>query len=128
MPQTTELDRLRVALTLVLARRVLQANRKVEASEIAWWQGAFPPEQLRQMGFVDDGNAFTDGLAKAATRAAEVLPDALTVAEKLELLSKLFESAMADGHLAPEETVELEKSAALLGINRAALWEHLGPR
>lgn len=126
MSQTTELERLKVALTLVLSRRLIQADNKVLKSEVAWWQQRFPVSQLQQMGFVGEDHAFTDALADAAARATELLPGALTVAEKLDLLTTLFESARADGEVAPEEMIEMEKAAALLGINRAALWDHLG--
>ena len=120
-----ELERLRTAFVIDMTKRVIDADGKVVFSEIQFWSQLFPSSKLKELGFIDDENRFTDALLDAQMEAAVRLAAELDDEDKFAIIDVLHGACMAD-NIADEEEVEVVREAArILGITEDRLQSHI---
>ena len=119
------LARLQLAFTLHMAHQVLGADADFVASEHRWFRERFPPEMLRELGFVDAAGGYTAAWEEARDVALLELPRALHEADKLQIIEELVNAAASDGVLCAEESDALAHAARILGVGDAVWAEHL---
>lgn len=111
-----ELQRLTLAFRLHVAEQIVGADSTVHPQEAAHLKFLFPEKSLQEAGFVDGLGNRTDAHAEAAMEALEVLPEALSDADKIALLSEFMGAVLADGAFDREEGVALVGAAHLLEL------------
>jgi len=119
------LKQLTLAFGVSIGRAVIDADRDVNYAEFSLFGRIFPRVLLREAGFVDDQDQFTEHLAEAWLQACKVLPEALSEGDKLDLLTLFHGTSMADGHLDAREEAVIREAAALLGVSADAFDHHL---
>lgn len=122
---TDELTRLQVAFTAFVAKLIVDADGIVDFGELKLLSQVVPDEVLRAMGFLDADGAFNDAYREAYTRATRVLPERLSMAQKLDLITIFHRTCMADGELIQAELLVLREASEVLGIPVPVLGEHL---
>ena len=118
-------QRLKLAFGVCIGRAIIDADRDVDYSEFRLFGRIFPRVLLREEGFVDDQNQFTEHLAAAWLEACAVLPGALSEGDKLDLLTLFHGTSMADGSLDERESAVIREAATLLGVAVDTLDAHL---
>ena len=119
------LDRLRIAFAVKIAQRITDADGVLDVGEVELLARTFPTAVLQRAGFLDARNALTPEVEIVFRQALVELPQILTTAEKLELVTLFHRTASVDGDLHPEELRILEEGAAMLQLPHKALLEHL---
>ena len=84
-----DLRLLQLAFTIHMAEQILGSDLDIVDSEAAWLHATFPPELLRQTGFVDDDGKRTERYTEARDRAVVELPHALHEVDKLAVMELL---------------------------------------
>ncbi len=110
------LNRLKLAFCVSIGRAIVDADAKVDPSEFRLLGQIFPRVMLREEGFVDEQGHFTEALATAWMEACAVLPDALSEADKLDLLTLFHGTSMVDGARDSREDRVIQEAATLLGV------------
>lgn len=113
---TDELERLRTAFVIDMTKRVIDADGKVVFSEIRFWSKVFPSDELRAMGFLDEGNTFTDALLDAQMEAVIRLPAELSADEKMGVIDTLHGACIADDVVGEDELAVVREAGQILGI------------
>lgn len=121
---TDDLERLTIAFSVDVLKRVAEADGHLDARELTALEGVYPEGQLRALGFIDAFGLTKEWEAEAA-RARQVLPERLSEAKKLLLLGSFHTVSMADGALHPQEMREVHSAAEALGISVERLGTHL---
>lgn len=121
----TDLDRLRVALALQVAREIADADGVLDVSEVQLLASAFPTHWLRRCGFLDDDDQLTPTVDRFRERAFRELPRRLDLDQKLELIALFHATCIADGQLHPAELEILTDAARRLHIPVADFRAHL---
>ena len=111
-----ELQRLTLAFRLHVAEQIVGADSAVHPQEAEHLRFLFPEASLQDAGFVDGLGNRTDAHADAAMQALEVLPEALSAREKIDLLSEFMGAVLADGAFDREEGAALVGAAHLLEL------------
>jgi len=111
-----ELKGLELAFAVGHAREIIDADGTTDYGEFKLFGAIFPRQLLRDHGFIDDHAAFTPALAIAQERALAVLPASLGKAEKLDLLTLLWGTGVADDNLDKREVAVIRKAADELGV------------
>lgn len=117
--------RLQLAFAYHMARQILEVDAEFLAREQSFLDQHFPPDLMRALGFFDERNAPLPAIAEAANEAISLLPDLLTLGEKLSMMEQLVEASAADGVLAAEEVDALAAAAAMLEIPNETWQEHV---
>jgi uncharacterized tellurite resistance protein B-like protein len=111
-----ELKGLELAFAVGHAREIIDADGTTDYGEFKLFGAIFPRQLLRDHGFIDADAAFTPALDVARERALAVLPAALGKAEKLDLLTLLWGTGVADDDLDKREVQVIRKAADELGV------------
>lgn len=117
--------RLQLAFAYHMARQIVTADQEFLAREQTFLDDQFPPDLMRALGFFDANHQPTPVLAETANEAISLLPDLLTLGEKLSVMEQLVQASAADGLLAPEEVDALAAAAAMLEIPDATWQDHV---
>jgi hypothetical protein len=123
--QESHLLCLKTAFGFQVARRIVDADDILDYSEVELLGTLFPSEVLQQTGLMSSEGHFTPLLKSAYDEALIELPNHLPHSEKLELLTSLYQTCMADGELHPGEMQVLTDAATKLGVSSGQLREHL---
>ena len=107
---------LKLAFALYIAQQVVEADGRVEYGELRMWHDLFPRALLREAGFIDEGGGFTASWESHRLAALTELPK-LPETERLELLTLLHGTSLADGEIAAQEVVALRRGADLLAVS-----------
>ena len=118
-------DRMKVAFTAFIAKLIVDADGVVDFGELRLMTQVFPDPLLEQMGFIDSQGGFTTRYNEAYAEAIQVLPKAMTLEEKLALITVFHNTAMADGELIQAELLVLREASEVLGITVRELSQHL---
>lgn len=114
------LDRLKLAFTLYVARKIVNADDHVHPDEAALLHRAIPPDELELFGFLEPGTSrLTPGFHAAAREALDVLPLTLSRAEKLRLIEWFRGVCLVDGTVHPREAELLAQARLALGLSAA---------
>ncbi|MCB9684176.1 MAG: hypothetical protein H6738_00495 [Alphaproteobacteria bacterium] len=122
---STDHRRLQLAFAYHMARQILEVDEEFLAGEQRFLDQQFPPDLMRELGFFDAADQPLPALAEAANEAISLLPDLLTLGEKLSMMEQLVEASAADGVLAAEEVDALAAAAAMLEIPNDTWQEHV---
>ncbi len=120
-----ELHRLRTAFTMHALKVVAEADEIIDWDEVQIICSVCSQQELRALGFVDDEGRTTRAYAQAVERALEVLPREITLHDKLELITVLHRTSLADGQLDPREFDALCRAASLIDLSASSLAQHL---
>ena len=123
---STNIDLLQLAFAYAATLHVIGSDAVEDPSEVAWLHERFPPELLRNSGFVDGSGRFTAAYLSALEQARRELPSRLTEGQKLAMMEALVQAAASDGVLAAEEADQLAQFALQLGLPDHAWQSHLG--
>ncbi len=116
---------LELAFAVIHACEIIDADGATDYGEFKLFGAIFPRPLLREHGFVDADGAFTEALRQAYQQAKGVLPGALGEAEKLDLLTLLWGTGVADDDLDKREVGVIRKAADELGVSFEALLAHV---
>ncbi len=122
---SADVDRLKLAFGVSIGRAIIDADRKVDYGEFRLFGRIFPRVMLRELGFIDDKDQFTEDLAGAWLEACEVLPKAMSNDDKLDMLALFYGTSMADGELDDREMAVVTEASNILGIDAETLEAHL---
>ena len=75
----------KLAFATHMVRQIIGADAFVAPEELAYLHRTFPPDLLREAGFVDGDGAFTPRFTEARDTAVLELADRLTLGEKLAM-------------------------------------------
>ena len=125
MPTPSELERYRIAFAVHFMQLVIAADGVLDYAELTHFGAAYPEADLIALGMLTADGQFTDAFHNARIHGALTLPEALDLADKLDLLVSLHELALADGALAVEEYTTLRACADRLGVPPDALSRRL---
>ena len=107
---------------LKFAYMVVSADDNVDESEARFMQQLFPTPLLQSLDLVDELGEFKEpAFTLAKTEALQVLPGALSIPDRVEILRTLQKAAWADGVLLPQETRVFRMARQLLEVPRDAL-------
>ncbi len=116
-PDVLDLERMKIAFSWQFVFMVMNADGHVDEKERAFMARLFPNSLLSKVDLVDEQGEFREpAFTIARTEALRVLPDRLSMPERVELLRTLKQAAWADGVLVPEETQVYEAAADMLGV------------
>jgi uncharacterized tellurite resistance protein B-like protein len=111
------IERLKVAFTLAMARRIVNADATVHPDEVAAVYNAFPSSLLEGYGFMTRGD---DGLTPAFHEAVKVavaeLPKRLSPEEKRQFIDWFRALSAADGRVDDREEALVKQAARILGV------------
>lgn len=116
---------LELAFAIGHAREIIDADGATDYGEFKLFGAIFPRQLLRDHGFLDEQHAFTPALAAARQEALVVLPEALATAEKLDLLTLLWGTGVADDDLDKREVKVIRRAAEELGVTFEELLAHV---
>ena len=126
--EALERQRLVLAWSQSIARRITEADGVVSLQEREYLQEAFPAARLAELGLHTD-----EAIDEATDRAEVELAGMLSYHEKLALLSTFYAACQADGRVDLTEVRALEGAAAILGLGHddvadtlADLWREVG--
>lgn len=102
--------------TFHVVDRILNADGRLEGSEIDWLVDLFPHDSLYDRGLIDDDDALTERYDELLEEALAHLPEHLNDDAKAALIQTFFESALADGSYEPREAQMIAYACQLLGI------------
>jgi uncharacterized tellurite resistance protein B-like protein len=122
---TDDLERWKTAFTMFIARLVVDADGIVDFGELKLLAAVFPDSHLRTLGFLDESGGFTQAYKDAYLEAMRELPNRLNLSQKLDLVSVLHRTSMADGELLQSELLVMREAAEVLGIPLPVLSTHL---
>ncbi|MBT3218576.1 MAG: hypothetical protein HN348_05745 [Proteobacteria bacterium] len=123
--ELTRLQRCKVAFSCHVARMITDADGVLDISEVELLMTVFNNELMSAAGFIDDSGALSAEFFVALMDAKRVLPEVLSEADKLELVTLFHETVVADGETSPEEVAILREAAATLQIPSDVLDAHL---
>jgi len=116
------LERLKIAFIWQFAYMVINADNKLDPRELRFIQQRFPTPLLDKVGLVDERGEFLEpDFTLAKTEALKVLPTALSLEDRINMLRTLQQAAWADGVLLPEEARVFRLARQLLEVPREAL-------
>jgi len=118
-------DQMKLAFAVWIAKMIAEANGVLDLSEIRILNRRFPNDLLREFDLVDDMANPTPTFKKVSRQAVGVLPDALELDEKLDLVTIFHEICMADDELAQSELLVLREASEALGVPVRVLSSHL---
>ena len=118
-------DQMKLAFAVWIARMIANANGVLDLSEIRILNKRFPNDLLRKFELVDEMANPTATFKQVSRKAVGVLPDALELSEKLELVTIFHEVCMADKELAQSELLVLREASEALGVPVQVLSTHL---
>lgn len=121
----SRVDRLRIAFAVRIAQRITEADGVLDATEVDLLARCFPVPMLQRAGFLDSKRNLMPEVETEYRRALAELPQILTLAEKLELVTLFHRAAAVDGEMHAEERRVLEEGAAMLQLPHKTLLEHL---
>lgn len=124
-PTPHSIDSLKMAFCWHLARRIMQADTVVEVSEAVWLLDRFPLDALQAAGLADKQGAETEDFSEILGQAMVVLPDALDLSGKFEVLKSLFDATLADADFHHQEGHALIKAGRLLGMSTSEIEQFL---
>ena len=116
------IERLKIAFVWQFVYMVIHADGEVHEQEVEFLQRLFPTDLLADLDLVDARGEFKEpDFTLAKTEALKVLPSALSVDDRVQILRTLQQAAWADGILLPEETRVFRMARQLLEVPRDAL-------
>ena len=118
-------DREKLAFAHWVAQLIAEANGAVDLSELALMARLFPDSVLEGYGLVGPAGELTPEWDQARMGAIKHLHQALTLDEKLELVTVFHEVCMADQELVQSELLVLREAAEALGVGVRDLSDHL---
>jgi len=121
-PDAQHIERLKIAFVWQFVYMVIQADGVIVEREAEFLQQLFPTDLLAGLDLVDDKGEFKEpAFTLAKTEALKVLPSALQMADRVQILRTLQRAAWADGVVLPEETRVFRMARQLLDVPREAL-------
>jgi uncharacterized tellurite resistance protein B-like protein len=121
-PEAQHLERLKIAFVWQFVYMVIQADGVIDEREASFLQALFPTDLLTGLNLVDDKGEFKEpAFTLAKTEALKVLPTALNMDDRVQILRTLQKAAWADGIVLPEETRVFRMARQLLDVPREAL-------
>lgn len=116
---------MKLAFAVWIAKMIAEANGVLDLSEIRVLTTRFPNDLLRSFYLLDEMSNPTATFTKLSRQAIAVLPGALSLEEKLEIVTVFHEVCMADDELAQSELLVLREASEALGIPVRELSTHL---
>lgn len=117
---TAELERLKIAYAMRVAKRIVAADGIVDSDEKAFLAEAFPEAIIEVHALASE-----EALDQAADEAEACLKARLGYHEKLALLNTFYASCAADGHIDVSEVKVLREAAATLGLSHGEVVGYL---
>jgi len=118
-------DQMKLAFAVWIAKMIAKANGALDLSEIRVLTQRFPNDLLKSFYLLDEMSNPTATFKKMSREAVAVLPEALTIEEKLEIVTVFHEVCMADDELAQSELLVLREASEALGVPSHELSAHL---
>jgi tellurite resistance protein len=116
------IDRMLMAFALQAARKIVEADDAIDAREQQILRSHFPFDRLIAEGFLNpETGRLTEVFTQARIEALGVIPQALTLEEKQDLVLMLHDVCLADGKVDPRESQVLREVAQILGLNEPDL-------
>lgn len=116
-------------LTMVFAYHVvgsvIAADGHTSSEEAVFLERKWPLDVMVDRGFIREDGSRTAEYRAAREMALADLPNILSQADKLALISTFMEAGLADGHLDREEAAVITRAAELLGLRSAEWMDHL---
>jgi len=116
---------LELAFAIAHAQEIIRADGVEDYGEFKLFGAIFPRMLLEQHGFLDDEHHFTPKLHRARHEAAQALPTELSTEQKLDLLTLLWGTGVADGDLDSREAAVIRRAADELDVPFDALMGHV---
>ncbi len=121
----TELDRLRVAMAVQVARQIADADGILDLAEVEHLARAFPDPWMRRCGFLDEHGQLNADVERWAARARAELPTRLSLSQKLDMIGFFHDLCLADDELHARELDILTDVARRLHVPVDAFRNHL---
>jgi uncharacterized tellurite resistance protein B-like protein len=119
------LDRLILAFAVAATREIVAADGILDSDELRTLAQWFPDRLLQQFALADEDGKLNAAFARAREEALQVLPERLTLKQKLEVLALLHRMTVIDGELHELEFDVLQRAAAALQVAPSILARHL---
>ncbi len=116
---------MQVAFAVHFAKRIVDADGILDMKEIELLTMAFPNPWMSACGFLDNGTNLLPAYESVYRESLRTLPKALTLTQKLDLVTLFHRTCMADGELHQDELEILFEAARKLHISRGAVRKHL---
>jgi hypothetical protein len=110
-----------LAYALKVAMDVVHADERIAVQERVRLLRAFPKEDLRAEGLLDEAGELTPRFGELAARAEDELPGKLSPEEKGDLLVSWCGMVIVDNHVDDRELVVVREVAVRLGLDDAAV-------
>jgi uncharacterized tellurite resistance protein B-like protein len=120
-----DIDTLKLAFSRHILDRIARADEHVHDNEQVLLGLLAPEGRMRDAGFLDDAGELTPEYDSARARALERLPVAMSLKEKLDLVSQFLDMCIVDGHIDRDEGSALFDAAQLLGVTPQQFDRHL---
>lgn len=115
----------KLAFAVWVSKLIADADGVLDLSEIRLLTSVFPRALLQAYGLMDAQAEYTPLYHRSYREAVRVLPEALSLEEKLELVTVFHAFCMADEELKQAELLVLREAAEALGVNVRQLSRHL---
>lgn len=108
-----------------VVERIVAADAHLDPTEVTFLQLTYPLEEMVRAGFARETGELTPLFLEARDEALELLPDLLSLKEKLDLVSMFLDACVVDGKLEATEGSLLFEAATALGIGADQFDAHL---
>jgi len=106
-----EIMRLKYAFAMHMVQVVIEADEIILPEEEAYFEECFPQELIESLNLVDE-----QVRKSLYEQAVDVLPQCLSLEEKLDLFGMFLGASVSDGEMEFREFGVLETAAAILAI------------
>ncbi len=118
------LEQMKLALAYHMVVETIDADLEVNDAEERFLSRTFPADSLRKAGFVDNTGT-TVRFEQCLGQALITLPETMSLADRLAILTQVFQASLADEEFARQEGAVLVKASRLLAITPSQLDDHL---
>lgn len=120
-----EFEHLRLAFAYHMVEQIVHADDAVEFKETGFMERHFPVSQLLKYGFIEESGDLTQRFSDALVQALLVLPQELSLEQKLQFINTFIDASMVDNQMQQEEGNVLLTAARLLAIPLDIFQAHL---
>lgn len=120
-----DLELAKLAFTRHTMQRLARVDAKLLPEERALLDEVCPPDHLRDRGLMAEDGTLTAAFVEALDHARRELPQELSLAEKLAMITRFVDMAVIDGDLHHAEGRLLLEAATALGLEPEEFDTHL---
>ena len=114
-----DIERLKLAVSYVAVRDIMQADETIQPDERAFLMLYFPFKKLADAELVDEQGELLEGVRQWVDESRERFAALVPPSERTAIFDQLISAVSVDGELNAGEAEALRRGAALLGLTDA---------